>query len=167
MLVWTVPVDTASHGMWKNGGQGINFILCLGTTYDISSMESIANYSIVFIDRKSMPPKMFYLSYFALSSGTSTNPYFPQWRAFLFTLCKKNIWVSIFSYKAPTREHYDRTWALGVVNMRVCFMNGSMIEHDGLGITYFSVDILKDMVACWYAWLFKSHVKTILFLWII
>ena len=28
------------------------------------------------------------------------------------------------------------------------FMNGSMIEHDGLGITNFSVDILKDMVAC-------------------
>ena len=39
--------------------------------------------------------------------------------------------------------------------MRVCFMNGSMVEHDGLGITYFSVDILKDMVACWYAWVFK------------
>ena len=37
---------------------------------------------------------------------------------------------------------------LGVANMRVCFMNGPMIEHDGLGITYFSVDILKDMVAC-------------------
>ena len=34
-----------------------------------------------------------------------------------------------------------------LVNMRVCLMNGSMIEHDGLGITYFSVDILKDMVA--------------------
>ena len=24
-------------------------------------------------------------------------------------------------------------------------MNGSMIEHDGLGITFFSVDILKDL----------------------
>ena len=58
--------------------------------------------------------------------------------------------------KAPTRRHYDRTWALGVVNMWVCFMNGSMIEHDGIGITFFSVDILKDMVACWYAWVLKS-----------
>ena len=74
------------------------------------------------------------------------------------------IWVSIFSYKAPTRRHYDHTWALGVANMHQCFMNGSMIEHDGLGITYFSVDILKDMVACWYAWVFKSHVKTRLLL---
>ena len=41
--------------------KGINFIFCSGTTYDISSMESIGNYSIVFIDRKGMPPKMFFL----------------------------------------------------------------------------------------------------------
>ena len=44
--------------------KGINFIFCLGTSYDISSMESIGNYSIVFVDRKSMPPKMFYLYIF-------------------------------------------------------------------------------------------------------
>ena len=77
------------------------------------------------------------------------------------------IWVSIFSYKGPTRGHYDHTWALGVANMRVCFMNGSMIEHNGLGITYFRIDILKDKVACWYAWVLKSHLKTRLLLWII
>ena len=39
----------------------INFIFYMGTAYDISSMESIGNYSIVFVDRKSMPPKMLYL----------------------------------------------------------------------------------------------------------
>ena len=39
--------------------KGINFIFCLGTAYDISSMESIGNYSIIFVDRKGMPPKMF------------------------------------------------------------------------------------------------------------
>ena len=54
----------------------------------------------------------------------------------------------MFSYKAPTREHYDHTCVLLVANIRVCFVNGSMIEHNGLGITCFSVDILKDMVAC-------------------
>ena len=43
--------------------KGINFIFCLGTAYDISSMESIGNYSIVFVDRKGMPPKMFYLNF--------------------------------------------------------------------------------------------------------
>ena len=93
-----------------------------------------------------------------MSSGTSTNPYFPLRRAFLFTLCNIYFyfWVSIFPYKAPTKGHYDRTWALDVANMRVCFMNGSMIEHDELGITCFSSDILKDMVACWYAWVLKS-----------
>ena len=102
---------------------------------------------------------VFISKFFALSFGTSTNPYFPLRRAFLLLYAKKFIWVSIFSYKAPTKGHYDRTWVLGVANMRVCFMNGSMIEHDGLGITYFSVDILKDMVACWYAWVFKLSCK--------
>ena len=38
---------------------GINFNFRLGTAYDISSMESIGNYSIVLVDRKSMAPKMF------------------------------------------------------------------------------------------------------------
>ena len=61
----------------------IHFNFCLGTAYDISSMESIGNYSIILVDRKSMPPKMFYLYLFALSSGTSTNPHFPLRRAFL------------------------------------------------------------------------------------
>ena len=131
--------------------KGINFIFCLGTAYDISSVESIGNYSIVFVDRKSMPPKMFCLYLFRfelwhlykslLPPAKGLSIYFMQ---FLFLF-----WLSIFSYKAPTKGHYDRTWALGVANMRVCFMNGSVIEHNGLGMTCFSVDILKDMVACW------------------
>ena len=37
--------------------KGINFIFCLGTAYAISSMESIGNYSFIFVDRKSMPLK--------------------------------------------------------------------------------------------------------------
>ena len=28
--------------------------------------------------------------------------------------------------------------------------------YDFVGINYFSIDILKDMVACWYAWVSKS-----------
>jgi hypothetical protein len=44
--------------------KGINFIFCLGTAYDISSMESIVSYFVVFVDRKSMPPKIFSLSQF-------------------------------------------------------------------------------------------------------
>ena len=82
-----------------------------------------------------------------LPSAKGLSIYFMQ---FLF------YWVSIFSYKAPTREHYYHTCALGILNIWVCFMNGSMIEHNGLGIAFFSVDILKDMVACWYAWVLRS-----------
>ena len=98
--------------------KGINFIFCLGTDYDISSMESVGNSKSFSLVGKVCLPKCFYLPIFALSSGTSTNPYFPLRRAFLllyaiFNLC----WVSIFSYKAPTREHYCHTFALDVANV--------------------------------------------------
>ena len=46
--------------------KGINFYFCLGTAYDISSIESIGNFLIVLIDRKSMPPKMFLSLCFSL-----------------------------------------------------------------------------------------------------
>ena len=138
--------------------KGINFILCLGTAYDISSLESVGNSSVVFIDGKSMPLKMCLSLNFRFELWHPYKSLLPSakglslWNFYFY-------WVSIFSYKAPTKGHYDRTWALGVANMRVCFMNGSMIEHIGLGITCFSVDIWKDMVACWYAWVLKSSCK--------
>jgi hypothetical protein len=50
--------------------------------------------------------------------------------------------------KVPIGEHYGHVCALSIANIRVCFINGSMIEHDGLGIAFFSVGILKDMVDC-------------------
>ena len=117
---------------------------------------------------KSMPVKMFLYLNFRFELWHLYKSLLPSAKGLYFTLC--NFYFEFGSpsslIKAPTRRHYDRTWVLGVANMRVCFMNGSMIEHDGLGITYFSVYILKDMVACWYAWVFKSHVKTRLLLWI-
>ena len=63
--------------------KGINFIFCLGTTYDVSSMESVASTKSFSLVGKVCLSKCFYLSIFALSSGTSTNPYFPLRRAFL------------------------------------------------------------------------------------
>ena len=89
----------------------INFIFCFGTAYDISSMESVGNYSVVFVDGKSMPPKFFISYFFSLSSGTSTNLYFPLRRAFPLLYA-----IFIFEFespssliKAPTRRQYDRT----------------------------------------------------------
>ena len=55
----------------------INFIFCLGTAYDISIMESDGNSKSFSLVGRIRLPKCFYLSIFALSSGTSTNPYFP------------------------------------------------------------------------------------------
>ena len=116
---------------------------------------------------KACVPKCFYLYLFSLWALSPLQIPTSLCEGPFFYFMQFLIWVSIFSYKAQTKGHYDRTCALGVANMRVCFMNGSMIEHNGLRITYFSIDILKDMVTCWYAWVFKSHVKTRLLIWTI
>ena len=154
MLVLKAPVDTASHGKWKYGGKTNKLYFLFGNRlWYIYAWEVLGTLSR-FRWEKYASQNFFISKFFALRSGTSTNPYFPLRRAFLLLYA-----IFIFEFespssliKEPTRRHYDRTWALRVANMRVCFMNRSMIEHDGLGITYFTVDILKDMVACWYAW---------------
>ena len=63
--------------------KGINFIFCLGTAYDVSNMESVGSSKSFLLVVKVCLPKCFYLSVFSLSSGTSTNPYFPLRRAFI------------------------------------------------------------------------------------
>ena len=57
--------------------KGINFIFCLGTAYDVSSMENVGSSESFLLVGKVCLSKCFYLSIFALNSGTSTNPYFP------------------------------------------------------------------------------------------
>ena len=44
--------------------KGINFIFCLGTTYDISSMESVGNSKSFSLVGKACLPKCFYLNVF-------------------------------------------------------------------------------------------------------
>ena len=73
--------------------KGINFSLCLGTAYDISITESVGNYSVVFIDGKSMPLKKFishnfcfelcHLYKYLLPSAKGLSIYFMQF-LFLF-----------------------------------------------------------------------------------
>ena len=100
---------------------------------------------------KACRPKCFYLYLFRFELWHLYKSLPPSAKGLSFTLCNFYFFEFESPYslrKAPTRGHYHRTRALGVANTRVCFMNGSMIEHDGIGISYFSVDILKDMVAC-------------------
>ena len=63
--------------------KGINFIFCLGTAYDISSMESVGNSKSFSWWDGYTSQNVFISKFFALSSSTSTNPYFPLRRAFL------------------------------------------------------------------------------------
>jgi hypothetical protein len=67
--------------------KGINFIFYLGIAYDISSMESIGNYSIIFVDKKSMPPKMFYLYFFRYELWHLYKSLLPSAKSLSFTLC--------------------------------------------------------------------------------
>ena len=76
--------------------KGINFNFCLGTAYDISSMESVGNSNSFSLVGKVCLSKCFYLSIFPLSSGTSTNPYFPPRRAFLVFYV-----IFIFEFESP------------------------------------------------------------------
>ena len=53
-----------------------------------------------YVHSESIPLKMLFISISKSSSSTSTNPYFPLWRAFLLLYAFFWIWVSIFSYKS-------------------------------------------------------------------
>ena len=66
--------------------KGINFIFYLGTAYDISSMESIGNYSIVLVDKKSMTPKMFYLYLFRFELWHLYKSLLPSVKGLSFTI---------------------------------------------------------------------------------
>ena len=58
-----------------------------------------------------MSQNVFISKFFALSSGTSTNPYFPLQRAFLllYAIFILNLTLHLLLQKAPTKMQYDRT----------------------------------------------------------
>ena len=77
--------------------KGIKFIFCLGTAYDISSMESIGNYSIIFVDRKSMPAKMFYLYLFHFELWHIYKSLLPSTKGLSFTYA-----IFTFYFESPS-----------------------------------------------------------------
>ena len=128
--------------------KGINFSFCLGSPMIYLAWKVLGTTQSFSLTGKACHPKCF-ISIFSpctlaplqIPTSLCEGPIYLLYAISIF------IWFFVFSHKAPTTGHYDRTWALGIANMQVC-MNGSMIEHNGLGPTCFSVDILKYMVAC-------------------
>ena len=59
------------------GGKRNKLYFLFGNADDISSMESVGNYSVIFVDGKNMPLNFFLSLNLPSSSGTSANPYFP------------------------------------------------------------------------------------------
>ena len=99
--------------------KGINFIFCLGTAYDISSMESIGNYSIIFVDRKSMPPKMFYLYLFRFELWHLYKSLLPSTKGLSFTLR-----YFYFEFESPSsliKQQIDSTMIILVHWMKLIF----------------------------------------------
>ena len=73
-------------------------------------MESIGNSKSFLLVGWIHLPKCFYLKFFALSSGTTKNPYFPLRKVYLLLYA---IFILKFEspsslIKAPTRRQYDR-----------------------------------------------------------
>ena len=157
MLVWKAPMDMVSHGKWKYGGKRNKLYFLFGNhlwyIYAWKVLGTLSRFcwwdgytsQNVFISTFSL----WALAPLQIPTSLCEGPIFYFMQIFFEFESPSSL------IKAPTRRQYDRAQVLGVVNIRVCFMNGSMFEHDGLGITYFSIDILKDMVACWYAWVSK------------
>ena len=77
--------------------KGINFIFCLGTAYGISSREIVRSSMSFSLVGWIHLPKCFYLYFFALSSRTSTNPYFPLRRAILLLYA-----IFILKFESPS-----------------------------------------------------------------
>ena len=108
MLVWTVPEDSASRGVWLIGGGGVKTLLfCLGTAYSMSSMEDIENSWSLRWQWKHATQN-YYLCFQSLSSGTSANQCFPLRRACLFMFLLSHPPLT----KAPIREHLYHFYAL-------------------------------------------------------
>ena len=91
--------------------KGINFIFCLGTAYDISSMESVGMLKVIFVGVMDTPPKMFLSLFFRFELWHLYKSLLPSTKGLSFTLC--NFYFEFespsFLIKAPTRRHYDRT----------------------------------------------------------
>jgi hypothetical protein len=81
----------------KKDGKKMNFIFCLGTAYNVSSMEDIENSWSFWLTGKACLPKCFISLILALSSGTLANLYFPLRRAYLFTFMQ-----FLFLFESPS-----------------------------------------------------------------
>src|SRR5215216_4314474 len=65
----------------------INFTFCLGTGYDISSMESVGNSKSFSLVRKVYLPKCFYLQVFRFELWHLYKSLLPSAKGLSFTLC--------------------------------------------------------------------------------
>ena len=102
VVSWRHSLFQASHGLMFVGGGGVKTLpFCLGTAYNVCSMEDIASLGC-YVDNESMSLKILFISVSKASSGTSTNPCFPLRRAYLFTFMLSHyLLLKSTSWRAP------------------------------------------------------------------
>ena len=85
---WTVPV--VSDQPWNvlvAGGKRNKIFFCLGTAYNVSSMESVGMLQVIFVGGKSMPLKMFLSLNFRFELWHLYKFLLPSTKGLSFTLC--------------------------------------------------------------------------------
>src|SRR3989337_2841631 len=74
--------------------KGINFIFCLGTAYDISSMKSVGNSKSFSLVGKVCLPKCFYHSNFHFELWHLYKSLLPSAKGLSFTICNFYFYLS-------------------------------------------------------------------------
>ena len=82
--------------------KGINFIFCLGTAYDISSMESVGNSKSFSLVRRTHLPKCFYLEVFRFELWHLYKSLLPSAKGLSFILC--NFYFEVESPSSPIKS---------------------------------------------------------------
>ena len=85
LVSWRHSLFRASHWLMLIGGGGVNLYHSAWEPPIVCVAWKISRSLGCYVDNESIPLKILFISISKLSSGTSTNPYFPIRRAYLFT----------------------------------------------------------------------------------
>ena len=115
VVSWTVPVVSDQPWNVLVGGGGVKTLpFCLGTAYNVCSMEDTEISWLLCWQWKHAAQNIIYLYFKNSSSGTSANPWYHVRRANLFTFISE----SSSSYKkAPVRDHHCHLYALLLIDI--------------------------------------------------
>ena len=165
MLVWKAPVDTASHGLWKNGKKEINFTFCFGTAYDLSSMEDNGNYRLFSLIGKAFLAKQFYTSInlwdlapLQISASLCEGPIYLLLCWIIILLLKSTSWRAPLSFAFITVNLLGMTMT-GSLLPWITMFSQSLIFRGALHLCFAVSERASEIPSCYIMlWLFWESV---------